>query len=353
MKTSKNILKYLLIVGLGVLLARFILFRDGTNTVLVRSVNTDKRVVKKTVSALGQVKATQEASISFPVGGPISSIEVSEGDELVTGAFIAALNNPETKYAVQAAKDSRDMALRDKDLFVEKYSGDKNLIGGVEQYAIQARKLDEYISQTEANYQSSLKTSYKQFLYAPFEGAVVAVYKTTGEVVSPGEPVVKIATKDKFFEVTVDQEDYGLLKVNQVVDVKLDAYAGTSFNGEVMELPQYANGTANPTFTVKISVKDTEEQILLGMTGNARITVAATSSEVNALLYDEIQFDYEENPFVWVINVNGVLEQKDVEIGLEGDLYTELKTEIKDQIVRPANSNSKLEEGFKAKFVND
>jgi len=354
MKKIIKTIKYILVLLIGIGLARFVFFRDSIKSIPVRRVTLSQKVVTKTVSALGEVKSSKDASISFTTSGTIGTIAVEKGDTVKQGQFIASIISPEGNHTIQAAKDSRDIALRERDLFVENYKkkSARDSLGGETQYEIQLRTLNEYISRAEANYQSALATYSRNYLYAPFEGKVLDVYKTKGETVTATEPVIKLAKTDLIFEVSVDQADFGLLKEDQSVELKLDAFSAETFTGKVATLPSYANGGVNPNFTVEIQFEDPEEKILLGMRGDVKITVETTQSEVLALLYDEVLFDSEENPFVWEVK-NGLLEKLPIEIGLEGDLYTEIKTNLKDvEIVGPLNSNTEIEQGYKAKIQN-
>ena len=355
MKFFKKIIKptkFLLILGAGVLLARYGLFKDSIGSTTVRQIEPQKVIVSKSVSALGEVKSSKDAMLSFTTSGTISHIAVEKGQELQAGQLIASLINPEAEHTIQAARDTRDIALRDKDSFLEKYKkkSARDLLGGENQYQIQLRMLDEAISRTEANYQAALATYSRNYLYAPFAGRVLDVYKTKGEVAAATEPIIKLAKDDLIFEVSVDQSDFGLLKEGQEVELFLDAYANQKFSGKISTLPKYANGGINPSFTVEIAFDDPTNQVLLGMRGDVKIIVDSTEGEVTALLYDEVLFDAEEKPYIWIVE-DGYIEKFPVEIGLEGDLYTEIKTDISDKVlVAPFNNNIQLEQGFKAKI---
>jgi RND family efflux transporter MFP subunit len=353
MKKIKKIIVYVVIIALSLAFARFVLFADRVGTSQVRTIDVEKRVIKKTISALGEVKAEEESVLSFTTGGALSFINVAEEDEILAGTFIASLSSPEGEHNIQAARDARDIALREKELFVEKYEDDTDLVGGDDQYDIQLRVYNEQISRAEANYQATIKSTDRNYLNSPTSGKVVEVYKSRGENVSPGEPLVKIVSGEKLFEITVDQEDYGKLELGQEAEVSLDAYSNTKFSGTIVELPTYARGGPNPTFQVKIQLEDPENKVLLGMTGNARVTVASTDAEVPAVLYDVIQEDYSGTSFVWAINDKNLIQKVPVEIGLEGDLYTELKSDINFTIVQPTSNNNGLEEGNKPKVINE
>ena len=86
------------------------------------------------------------------------------------------------------------------------------------------------------------------------------------------------------------------------------------------------------------------------MTGDADIVVEQTDGEVSALVFDEIFFDENENPYVWTVK-NETIQKTYIEVGLEGDLYTEIKTQIEGRMVIPGASGVVLKEGSKAAFI--
>ena len=325
--------------------------RDSSKTIAVKNAVIEQKVVEKTVSATGEVSSENNSSLSFNSVGKLLKIYVKEGDTVKKGDLLAVLDTSALYDSIQAARDSRDIALRDKEYFIAKYLYNKSGAGGKEEYNISIRKYDELISQAEATL--SLKQSQLRdaSIYSPLDGIVYDITKKEGETVTISDPVVKVADLGKLvFEVELDQEDYGLVKLNQPVKIELDAYKNQKLAGKVYELPLYADGSSSPKFKVKMSF-DAENTLkpLLGMTGDVHIVVAQTDKPVDALFYDEIFTDENDNYYVWV-NDNGFIKKFPVEIGLEGDVYYELKTKIDKPIVIGQNSDVTVKDGYKAKL---
>ncbi len=341
-------------LALGVAAARIILFRDKVDNVPVRKVSLEPRIVKQTISANGEVKAKKEVSLSFPVSGTLASLDVEEGDLVDKGDSIAALSSADTYYTLEAAQDTVDIAKRERDLFIENYETKKEAYGGSDEYEIQLRKLNESIEKAQASYNSTQQTYYKNFLTSPISGLVIDTYSEEGETVALGGAVVKIADpSDLVFEIVIDQEDFGKLTVGQEVDIELDSYSNKVFKGSIENLPKYANGGANPNFTVEISLDSKDNSALIGMTGDAEVIVDSTDSEVNALLYDEVFTDEEDKAYVWTLGQGNSVRKTYVETGLKGDLYTEIKSSVDSQIIVPMNSDADIEEGYNAKVTNE
>ena len=85
------------------------------------------------------------------------------------------------------------------------------------------------------------------------------------------------------------------------------------------------------------------------MTGDAHIIVDS-SENAASLVYDEIFFDEEDKPYIWVVKNNRLLK-KYIDIGLEGDLYTQITSEIEEEVVVPISDDAEIEEGYKVKIV--
>jgi len=321
-------------------------------TSLVKKVSVQDRIVTKTVSASGSVKSRNQADISFAVGGQIKYIYVKEGQMVKSGQLLASVDNVYQLQTAQSYKDARDIVLREKDLFVNKKDTNTTTYGGDISYEIKLREYNEELSQAEASYQAQLSTLSKTNIYAPFDGTVVNIGKKVGETAITGETVVTVADLTKLiFEIQVDQEDFGTTKIGQETDVKLDSFDGNVFKGKVLELPAQANA-GDSNFTVKIDLTKTEGfNFAVGMTGDAYMTIAQTSTEVPSLLYNELVKDDNGKAYVWIVD-NGKLKKLNVEVGLEGDLYTELKTKVDKQIVLPATEGEKIQEGYTPKFIN-
>jgi RND family efflux transporter MFP subunit len=362
LRLVKNVVKKVgvkrIVWGLIILVVGFAIYkiatRDGIKTLPVKYISTEKRQIKKTISASGEVKSIREADLAFNATGRLRMLSVSKGDVVTNGQFLAQLDSYSVSQTAQAYKDTRDIAMRNRDLFVEQYKDDKDAAGGEEEYNIQIRTHRENISKAEANYQANVANVGNAAIYAPFGGTVIDAEGETGEVIAIGTMVVKLADTDNLmFEVVLDQEDYGFVKQGQGVNIELDAYEREIFSGVVSKLPLYANGGSSPNFTVEISISSSENfSPLLGMTGDARIIIETTEDEVDSLTYDEVYYDEEDKPYVWILD-GKFIEKYYVEIGLEGDIYTEIKSQIDLPLIAGVNNDVDLEDGFKAKVAKE
>lgn len=348
---KKKILVGILIIA-GIFLAKQIFGNTKVKVTPVKKVNLEQQVVNKTVSASGEVKSVHEANLAFPATQVITAIYVDKGDVVKKGQLLASLENGSVLETIQAAKDARDVAIRNRDLFINDKDNQKRVLGGQKAYDIKLRTYDELLSQAEASYQAQLLTNKNMYIYAPADGTVIDVTKKVGEIAIGGTPLIKLANVDEIqFEVSIDQSDFGYLKVGQTAEISLDAFPNTTFTGKILELPSFTNGNTSGSFLVELAIDPKEDKkILLGMTGDAKLTVATTQNPVAALYYDQIFFDEQDKPYVWVAD-NSYVTKLPVEIGLEGDVFTEVKTQIAKQIIVPVTADTEIKDGYRIKIV--
>lgn len=336
MKTVLKYKKYLIIAILLLLVvAGYYLYKHKSQKPLYEPATIESTQVKQTVSASGIVTTINDVNLSFPAVAKLTNINVEKAQKVIKGDLLAQIDSYSSYQNAQSAKDARDITLRDLEIYEENYSTNPNAVGGMDEYNMNIRRLKELVSKAEATYQSYIGTLSNSYLYAPFDGTVIDVTAEVGEVVTAGTPVIKLADLDNLvFEISLDQEDFAKVKKDQKVAITLDAYPNQEISGIVTELPLYV--LPNTTeFIVKITIEQNEETpILLGMEGDVEITIDQTDQPVQAVLFDSI---FEENGsyYVYVLE-NNTLQQLPVEIGLEGDLYTQVITDLSNyEVVVP------------------
>lgn len=346
------ILSILIITAIGLW---FWFSGSKTTTIKVESVPVENVSVRETVSASGIINSQNYATLNFLSSGTLKRINANEGDQVQQNQILATLDSYSVSQTAKAAKDARDIALRNKDLFIEQYAEDKDLIGGEDQYQIRLRILNEEISKSEATYNSQLGNITNLNMRAPFDGTIVEVLKKRNEPVSLSEVVMKIADlTDLYFELDLDQEDFGKVNIGDAVEVELDAYPNEIFYGKVIELPTYINSSSatGNQLEVKIKLDSTDKNILLGMAGDGTVVTQQTSDTVQSLPFDAIFIDDDNLNYIWILD-NNYLKRKYVEVGIEGDVYTEVIDNLDGlTVVIPSDSGSEIKEGDKGQISN-
>ncbi len=346
-------MKKAIIIGIILVVGGGIIYmatqKASSKAVEVEKVSVEQTEVSKTVSASGEVKAQIEYELAFEGGGRISNLYVAKGDKVEKGKLLADAVSNSDFNDIQSLRDTRDIAIKDKEIYIETYSTNTSAVGGQNEYEANLSRLDELISKANANYNSAVNSLANLRILSPADATVVDVVKEANEVAGLGQTVLKVADLTNLvFKVSVDQEDFGFVKVDQPVLITLDSYKNTTFSGKITSLPLFANSEGD--FEVEIAIEPAKDaQILLGMTGDSEIKIESTNEKVNALSFDAISED-DKGKYVW-IDQDGVLAKKYVETGIEGDFYTQVITDLSNSTVVIPTEDVELTEGQAVKYA--
>ncbi len=330
----------------------FFFIREKNMTVMVRRTSLQNRVVVRSLTASGVIISNSEANLSFQTSGKIARVYVKKGDNVNRGRLIASLDVNTQLQTIDGLKNAMEALIREKDIFESQMYKNKKALGGQTQYDLKLREYKDNIDQAKANYNAAILGTGNMSIYAPFTGTIIDLTKESGETAVLGETFITLADLNSLkFKADIDQEDYGLLKKGQEAKVKLDSYGGQEFLGKVTALQLFAsNDTSN--FEADIVTETIiEKPFRMGMLGDAYIILDQSTKEVPSLTVDEVSYDEAEHPYVWVVE-NGKIKKQPIEVGLDGDIYLEVKTPISQMVVISAKDGQKMIEGYNAKIIN-
>jgi len=339
-------LRNLIFIIIAVIVTSFIIYKQfQTPSVKVKKIDVKSGEVIKSVSASGFVKSNLETEIAFPISGRISKVYFEEGDSVAQGSLIAKLNNDDLFYSAEASRKDKDATQRTRDIYKENYQYATKEVGGQAEYDLNIRKLTDQLRSADNSYKVSLSNLNKSYLYSPMSGTVVYSDLKEGKV-GGISTLVKIADLSKLeFQADLDQEDYKFVKNGQNAEVVLDAYPDTKFLGKLVYIPSYVDEeSATKTFKLKIALDSKDKEVVKGMTGD--VNIITNKSDAKRYLPFDAVFTEEEKKFVWVLNENEKLTKKFVEVGLEGDTFTEIKSDLPEFVVIPDSSAKTVKEGY-------
>jgi RND family efflux transporter MFP subunit len=346
-----NFKKFFLFIIIPVLLFGLIVFFfTRKETIKVKKITVQNSDVVRTVSASGFIKSNVEAEIAFPVAGKIVNLYKKEGDVVNQGDLIAQVYSEDAFYEAESAKQRRDAAQRAYDIYVTTYYDRPNRVGGQDIYELNLKKLREELSVQDNLYKASLASLKKTYLYAPFSGTLTKQPYNIGEVVSITNTVTLSDLNSLEFQADLDQEDYKFVKLAQESEIVLDAYPEEIFSAKVTSVPFFVDeDSATRTFKIKLSI-DSNEKIVKGMTGDVNIIVDKVSN-TKSLPFDAIFTEDETSKkYVWVTDNNNALKKQYIEVGLEGDILTQITSEIPEFVVIPESNSRTIKEGTLASF---
>jgi RND family efflux transporter MFP subunit len=265
--------KFLLIMGLSLLAAcgRQTEKPPGPRPVWV--IQLGEQAGQKTLGYSGEIHARQEADLGFRVGGKLDQRLVELGDTVKAGQALARLDSSDTSLALSDARarlaeaqaslgNARAELARAEKLVAEKFLSQSALDSRRTQVQTSAAKVHEAEAQVRLAGNQARYTT----LVADRPGVITAVSAEPGQVVSPGQHVLRIAyAGEREVQVRVGEAEAAKIRPGQIARVKLWAQPDLPLQGRVREISPAAD--SNRTYLVKVSLP-ASAPVRLGMTAS-------------------------------------------------------------------------------------
>ena len=223
----------------------------------------------------GEVRARHESALGFRVGGKLTVRRVDVGTVVKAGAVLAqldprdlALSANSAAAQVAAAQAQANVAKLDfdriKGLRAKGFASQAELDRASTQYAAAQAQLEAVQAQSQ---QVANQTGYAT-LVADVDGVVTAVLAEPGQVVSAGQPVVRLARNGEVEVATAIPEDrIDNIQPGQAVTVALWTDTGQTIEGRVREVASAADAYTR-TYAVRVSIPAPPASMKLGMTAS-------------------------------------------------------------------------------------
>lgn len=116
----------------------------------------------------------------------------------------------------------------------------------------------------------------QSMLIAPFDGTIIQKYINSGEVVSPGVPILLLADLSTLQVKTTDlnEVDVARIQVGDEVDVSFDALQDTVVKGKVSEISLKNAAGSGVYYDVFITLDEIPKELLWGMSAFVEIKVS-------------------------------------------------------------------------------
>lgn len=260
-----------------------------------------------TANYTGDVRARYETALGFRVGGKIASRLVDVGDVVRKGQVLMRLDPSDQRLSEQAAGDALSAARASHDQAVTDFKRFEDLF---RRGFISAAEFDRHrttldvatarLSEARAQLDMARNQADYTTLHAQADGVVTLVDAEAGQVVGPGQPVVRVARpgqKEVAFSVPENQLD----RVHSGVSVRVDLWAlpGHAYAGRVREVSPVADPVTR-TYLAKASITDADRQVQLGMTAAVHVEEGESPSVIR--LPTTALFQKGDDTAVWVVD---------------------------------------------------
>lgn len=320
-KGRKIALSLVALVVIGGLIAAGVV-RERRKRIEVQTSQVGKKDLVSKVSASGEIRPKRFVNVSSDTSGRIVRLLIQEGDAVKRGQVIARIDAKryeegarQSEAGLAASRSDLDRALADLDLsrqnlerqramHADKLVSDQALDQAesefkMKQAAVEAQR--KRVAQQSAVVATNQDDLQKTVVIAPMDGVVTSLQKEEGETVIGAQsfsPTVLCTVADLSVmevEILVDETDIKNLALGQSAEVRVDAYEGTTINGEVTEIgasaiPRGATNTGSNTnnsnqakdFKVTVTLKDPPVNLRPGLNATADIITARREDVVAA-----------------------------------------------------------------------
>jgi RND family efflux transporter MFP subunit len=289
---------------------------------------------------------TKENLIIYPqFSGILNTVNVIAGQKVSKGQLLGTIDDG--GLSQQLAQMETQMALAKTTFERQKRLWDQK-IGSEIQY-LQAQT--NMISQQKAVFQMKAQLA-KTRIIAPFSGVIDELITEKGQVVGPGQGLMRIVNLNNMFVSTAVPESYiGKLKVGTVVNVYL-ASLGKTYVGKIRQVASNINPN-NRSFGIEVSIPNTENLLRPNQVAKLKI-IDYTNANAVVVPSNVIQVDGNGDQFVFeatsIKDKTGIAKKVIVKAGKTSENFTEILGGLEPKTVVVSDGVNTVSEGMKLNF---
>jgi macrolide-specific efflux system membrane fusion protein len=322
----------------------------GTGSPQQRVIPVTQGDVTASVSASGNVQSASTATANFVTSGTVTQIAVKVGDVVTKGQVLAKVDTTLVQAQLDTARANRTAAGAN-------YTRVRNAGGDAASLASASAS----VSSADAAVVSAQAAVDGTALTAPIAGTVTAVNgaigsssggSSSGSGSNSGNGANATGTTGTTGFITLAdlnslqvsanfaEADATRLKVGQEATITWSALSGTRATGTVATVAPTATTQNNVnSYAVVVSIATPPAAVRLGQSTSVQVTVASAS---NAIRVSTLALRGTGTQRTVEVMVDGVVETRTVEIGVEGNQFAEVKSglAVGDQVVVTMQSGS-------------
>jgi membrane fusion protein (multidrug efflux system) len=317
------------IAGWKIMTIRAVMARMATQKpqpTVVSSMKAAEQIWQRRLHAVGSFTAVQGVTVTNELDGTVVQIAFESGARVKQGDLLVQLDISSEQALLANAVASADLAALNLKRAQDLRTKDSNSQSDLDASEAQAR-------QTAANVDGIRATIAKKTIRAPFTGRLGIREVNLGQFLKGGTTVVPLQALDPIFvNFSMPQQDVIDLKVGQSVQVTIDAYPGTVFDGSINAINSKVDD-ASRNVQVQATLANADERIKPGMFASVDVVLPAEDRYVTLPLTAITYNPYGDS--VYVVEDKGkdaeghpilTVRQQFVELGAQrGDQVAVLK----------------------------
>lgn len=345
----------------------------------------EKQDLQETLRLKAVLEGTESTEVVSRLHYEVKELLVKEGDRVKKGQLLAVLDSTDLSQEMSLKKGSLTLlqkqqaeTLRDRQVEYNNakkaYDDTKALfdIGAASKAELDDAKekldaipaengkavLSAVEKQTLANTNQEISIQASTMddcqIRSMIDGTVTRVNTKVGRFADETEddkPMFVIENLDTLqMKVMVSENDIAKVSVGQKVDITADILNGESVQGEVIRISptgELKDGTTSErVIPVYISVQEKNDKLIAGITAKATIHIAEAKQALT-VPYEAVSELEDGSTVVYVVNEDNTIHIVPVKLGLETDLYVEIKGgELKEGQTIVLNPSPALTEGI-------
>ena len=213
----------------------------------------------------GRIEAHENVKLSFKTGGIIQELLVDQGQAVSKGQLLGRLNLSEINAQVTQAEANVKKLERDLSRFQRLLKDSAATLQSVQD-------IETGWEVAKANLTIARFNQVHSRIVAPANGIIQQKLVEENELVTPGQPVFSLRTKEGGMRLVLGLSDRDVVKVRMGdrARIRLDAYPGTEAEAFITEIAVEGHPRTG-TFAVELSLQQFPYELKSGFFAKARI----------------------------------------------------------------------------------
>ena len=300
--------------------------------------------VTESLALVGSLAANEMVELKSESEGTVQEIRFTEGQRVKTGDPLIVLD--ETKFAAAAAEAEANFKVSESNFERAKRLFQDKLISKQE------------IDQNAASFQAARaafdlkKRQLKDArITAPFSGVVSSRRISPGQVIDKNTLLTILVDLDPVkVEFNVPERFVGQLKIGQKIMVKLAAYPGRSFAGEVYFIAPYVDEVLR-TSLLKAKIPNPNNELKPGMFANLDLTLQIKDQAL--VVPESAILSSGDRTIVYIVDAQDTAQVRPVRLGIRQAGLVEILSGVKAGERVIAEGLQKVRPGGKVKAAEN
>jgi membrane fusion protein (multidrug efflux system) len=276
--------------------------------------------IEQTFELTGDVEAANSVRLFGQIPDRLVSVAVEVGETVRAGQVLARIRDE----ALRAGVDQIEANLRAARVSLANLQDELersrrlNAAGAVSNQTLESlqtrtQAAQAQVEQLEAALSQAQVATRNALITAPFDGVIAERYVEAGDMAGPGLPIFRLVSTVRVKVTTeVSQERLGQVRLGMAARIRVSAWPGVVFTGEVTNIAPVLDPITRMT-ALEISVPNREGRLKPGMF--AQVTMVVRQSEESLLIpIDGVMNEYRYVAF-------GADAQRGQDGGLEAEVF--------------------------------